>query len=960
MSPQQKVGQLLMVTFEGSYLGQDADITRLIQEYYIGGVLLSHENNNINGRAAAEERVLALTSGLQRLSYEAAQDQNIRYLPLLVGVGHNGNGLPYTDLDTATTPLPSYMALGATWNPDYAYQVGYIAGQELSGLGVNVLFGPSLDVVGQVSGPANLLQVQSFGGEPYWVGQMGAAYIQGAHEGSDYRLLVIPRHWPGLGSIDRELSQELPFVPRTAEELRRFDLVPFFMVTGGASNRAAQADGLQCANIRYQGENIRAETRPVCMDEAAFRAVLNQSGYGEWRERGLIVSDALGTRALRRWYNISPFPHRQVARDALLAGNDLLLLAQFGPEFDAAAFENIADTLRFFAESYQSDRIFAARVDQALERIIRYKLVLYGPDLSYEGVQVPAPLLDRPKLFTNNLFEIAGQSVTLMAPQAEQLPPPPQGNERLLIFSDTRPLQQCDFCPPQALLGPTALEDAIQGLYGDSASGQIRDEAVQSYTLGDLQAYLNSGGRDEALRAALAQADWVVFAILDDDLAFPSAGVMRQFLGQSEDLLDPQARMVVFAFGAPYYLSPTDISKLSAYYALYSHSPPFLEAAARALFQEIPPAGYLPISVQAVNYDIFEATSPDPGQTLGLVVSKADGQADADLNQVRVGDTLLIQTGPILDHNGHIVPDGTPVVFTLSFLTEGVQTQEDASTVGGIAEANFILKRAGQVEIRATSLQATAALTIVISVGEDAMAATLQTLPPPTFTSTATATDTPSLTASPSPTATATPSPSPSPTATFTLTDTASPSPTATATPSPSPSLTATLTLTDTASPSPTATLTLTDTASPSPTATATDTTSPSPTATATPSPTPPAPPARRPDEALGSKYVSTNDFLLSLASLILLVIPAFAGGWAASRSLDGTLRIVLGTVVAGLTGYVYYGAGAPGAGLLRQGLGDLAAVSITFLAGATGLLFTWWTIYQSYQVLERQEGLTR
>jgi hypothetical protein len=96
--------------------------------------------------------------------------------------------------------------------------------------------------------------------------------------------------------------------------------------------------------------------------------------------------------------------------------------------------------------------------------------------------------------------------------------------------------------------------------------------------------------------------------------------------------------------------------------------------------------------------------------------------------------------------------------------------------------------------------------------------------------------------------------------------------------------------------------------------------------------------------------YVSTGDFLLALVSLILLALPAFAAGWATSRSLDGSVRIILGVVVAGLIGYVYYGSGAPGAAVIRSALGDLAAVTLTFAAGCLGLVFTWWTVREIHR----------
>jgi hypothetical protein len=91
--------------------------------------------------------------------------------------------------------------------------------------------------------------------------------------------------------------------------------------------------------------------------------------------------------------------------------------------------------------------------------------------------------------------------------------------------------------------------------------------------------------------------------------------------------------------------------------------------------------------------------------------------------------------------------------------------------------------------------------------------------------------------------------------------------------------------------------------------------------------------------------YVSVSDFLLSLVGVLLLAIPAFSAGWATTRSLDGSIRVVLGMVVAGLTGYVYYGIGAPGSSILRAAFGDLSAMLITFVAGVVGLIFTWWTV---------------
>jgi len=963
MTPQQRVGQLIVVTFEGTYLGQDADIVRLIKNYDIGNVLLFAENDNINGRFNTVGRVHALTTGLQRVVFESSEDKNQPYLPLFISTTHSGNGLPFSQIVSGTTPLPSYMALGATWEPEFARLTGRIAGEELAALGINMLLGPSLDVSAQQAGGIDLLGVQSFGGEPYWVGRMATDYVRGVREGSQNRVLVIARHWPGLGASDRQLSQEVPVVPRSAEELRRFDLVPFFAVTNGLAGEETRVDGLQCANIRYQGENIRTKTRPVCVDEAAFRTVMDMSGYGDWREQGIVMSDSLGTRAIRRWYDIEPFPHRQVARDALLAGNDLLLLGDFGSEPGLSAIENIVDTVQFFTEGYLSDPVFAARVDDALRRVVHRKLQLYGTEPELENVLLEVGETEMVGQQLQSLFEVARSAVTLIEPQQEQLSPPPQVGESILIFSDVRQQQQCSYCEQTPVFAVDALENAIRSLYGVEASGQVSDDLVVSYTLADLQAYLEIYADSpvtinvplgEDLAGDLPQADWIVFAILDDSDDVPSVEVVRQFLEARPDLVSSQTRIIVLALDAPYYLSSTDISKLTAYYGIYGHTLPFIDAAARALFQEVPFSGALPVSLQAVNYDLFAATSPDPDQTLRLVVKKEDSSQD-DFGVVQVGDTLVIQTEPILDRNGNIVPDGTPAIFTLSFVTEGVQNQQDAATVDGIAEASFVLRRGGQIEIRIASLEATTSVTFEITVGPDEIAAILQTIEPlmdtavPTATVTNTFTNTPSFT----PTYTLTPTHTPTDTPTFTDTPTETPTvtPTSTDTPTDTPTNTATFTNTPTA----TATFTNTPTATATftPTFTDTPTVTPSYTSTATRFPTQTlvstltidVPTEINEGDLSSRPFVTVSDFLLSLTGLILLVIPAFSAGWATSRSLDGSVRIVLGTMVAGLTGYVYYAVGAPGAFIMQDVMEDLAAMSITFFSGVVGLVFTWWTV---------------
>jgi beta-N-acetylhexosaminidase len=338
MDVAERIGQLFLVTFPGDTAGPDDAISDLILTYKVGGVVLLARNNNITGQdGTVPQQVAKLHNDLQKIALTgevapitATIDADSvastptpmaprTSIPLFVATQQEGDGPPYSQLYSGVTQLPSPMAIGATWQPDLAEDVGQIVGQELSTLGINMLLGPSLDVLeNPTPGQASDLGVRSFGGSPYWVGLMGQAYTAGVHSGSDGRIAVIAKHFPGRGSSDRPLDEEVSTVRKSLEQLRREELAPFFAVTGGANHPLSVADGLLATHIRYQGfqGNLRDTTPPVSFDPQALQILMGLPEFNGWRARGgLIVSDALGVRAIQRFYDDAEeaFPHRRVA-----------------------------------------------------------------------------------------------------------------------------------------------------------------------------------------------------------------------------------------------------------------------------------------------------------------------------------------------------------------------------------------------------------------------------------------------------------------------------------------------------------------------------------------------------------------------------------------------------------------------------------------------------------------------
>jgi beta-N-acetylhexosaminidase len=938
MSSDERVGQLFLVTFTGDSVDADSEIVDLVLNYNVGGVILLAENDNITNFSDTAVQVAELTSSLQRLalagptvfeedglatstpSDDLAVPTSVPFteftaerisVPLLVGTIHEGDGSPFTEIRNGLTQLPNQMAIGATWQPEASAAIGEIAGRELAAMGVNMLLGPSLDVLENPSplDPSDL-GTRTFGGDPYWVGLMGQAYTEGVHKGSNGRIAVIAKHFPGYGSSDRPLNEEVGTVRKSLEQLKQLELAPFFAVTGNADNNQAQVDGLLTAHVRYQGfqGNIRDTTAPVSFDPQALSTLMQLPEFAEWREDGgVIVSDALGVNAVQRFYDDTgtDFPHRQVAKDALLAGNDLLFLSQFAQKGSgySAELANTKDTINWFREKYATDLTFQQRIDEAALNIIRLKLSLYEGDFAAESVVKDTTQLSNDiGRSESTTFDLVQNAVTLISPNPaefiEQLPP--GISDQIVIFTDVRNDRQCTTCRLQPWLSETAVEERMLALYGPQASAQVRPDQFESFSFAELKEFLlaepdlptqevsltpdsTDSNTSSFLQLtpvpsptlppgflvgeALEGANWVIFATLRPEETAEYSDALSLFLAQRPDIVR-NAKIVVFAYNAPYYLDTTEISKVDAFFGVYSKIDQAVDASVRSLFQESPLDGKSPVNIDGIGYNLFEVTQADSNQIIELFIID-DGTLKSPPIQepleVRPGATLRLQTGAILDNNGNPVPDGTPVQFIQQDRLQGfVNVIDERPTINGIANLDYLLEaRTGNFRISAVAGGARASQEVDIVIGENAIVSVS--------------------------------TPTPAPTETPTSTDTA----TATTIPTAEPSVTPSLT--------------------------------PRPTATPVPLPDPQEP-------TLETVYSEIQMLFALGLGLFVTGGAGFVIGRNDHRDLSETIQCIMWGLVGGLLAYIYFVLGLPGAQWLVK-FGNWAGLITALLGGTVGLV---------------------
>jgi beta-N-acetylhexosaminidase len=734
MTSEEKVGQLFLIAAPIDKMSSDGYIYDLVENYHIGGILLQPpETSDTN---YSSEELQELIGNIQNFKLSLTEESTIyipdedrmttpEYVPLFVAASMDDGNTPLIQIMNEASYIPSQMAIGATWNTEYAYSVGESIGTQLSWLGVNMVFGPTLDVIDDPANSSeNGIGTNSFGGDPYWVGVLGEQYIQGLHDGSDQQLAVISRHFPGLGSSDRPMEDEVATIRKSLEQLKQIELAPFMAVSDGIpGEEAGVTDGLLTAHIRYQGfqGNIRATTKPVSLDSSAFSQLMQLDTFSSWRQGGgIVISDSLGYDSIKRFIESTgkAYTGYLVARNAFLAGNDMMLLSDINTDVERTEYEAIAEVLNFFLQKYREDEVFAQQVDQSVLRILTLKARLYGNDFSTVETIADSTSEDVIASLEDTGVRVARNSVTLISPSdiielEERTGGAPQYGDQVVIFTDTRSAVPCLSCTSTASIQSNAFEEAINRLYGPTGAGLVAGWQFTSFTMEDLAAYLGQTippnlsqqvESSETIDNTLREADWIIFVIQDQSEDYYGSTALMTFLDQRSDLIRENL-VVVFSTGVPFGLDPTDFSKVDVFFALYSTSEPFIEAAARVLFTEMTPAGASPVSIPGVGYDLIEATSPDPEQEILLEASISGNMLGENANiETKIGDLLELNAGPIVDSNGNIVPDKTPVEFILNYQGESsAQVQVSSTTSGGFAQAAITIDRGGVLSIRAES-----------------------------------------------------------------------------------------------------------------------------------------------------------------------------------------------------------------------------------------------------------------
>ncbi len=551
MSLDEKIGQLISIGVNASYLPQDSEafknLRRQIEENHVGGIIL-------------------FRGGVYDSAHLVNRMQRLAKRPLLISADlEAGAGMRFDD----TVNLPWNMAIAASGDPELARRAGRITARESRAIGVHQVFAPVVDVNNNSENP--VINVRSYGEDPADVARFGAAFVEGLQQGG---VIATAKHFPGHGDTSVDSHRGLPLIDLTRERLDRVELVPFnAAIKAGVGSimpshialpklDSTQVKPLPRAKVIrpvYSGEGGEVLTEAGTIPATLSPRILTDLLRRDMRFDGMIVTDAMDMSGLTIYFDQATAGVRSIK-----AGADVLLKPA-----DADAM------IKGLREAVRTGELTEARIDQSARRVLAAKFDLGAVENRFTSLDAIDTIVSDRDV---NLLadEIAARALTLVRDDAKLLP-------------------AANLKPDARVFNLAITNGDDRNFVANTFAGAARRMNVQMDTV-----VLDERSTEQDVEAAIRRASEASLVIAS------LYGRVRTGQARSVGLPDPGARalnalverkspIVAISFGNPYLLG--SFPNLRTYLVAYGDMPSLQRAAARAVFGGAGVAGKLPISL---------------------------------------------------------------------------------------------------------------------------------------------------------------------------------------------------------------------------------------------------------------------------------------------------------------------------------------------------------------------------
>lgn len=623
---EEKIGQMITVSVENwndeGFTVMEDKVAEIISASSVGGVILFEEN------LQDTEQIVNLTTAFQNAALNSKSK-----LPLFISTDQEGGEVVRLKYGTS---LPGNMAIGATNNAQYANNIGSILGSELSALGINVDFAPSLDVNTNPQNP--IIGLRSYSSDPNIVSRLGVQTINGLQSKN---VVAVAKHFPGHGDTYTDSHTGLPIVNKSLQEIEACELVPF------KSAIENDVDMIMTAHIQFpqiEKETVVSEVtgNEVVLPATLSKTIITDILRGKMGYNGVVTTDAMNMGAIA-----DNFTSSQACILAINAGVDMLLMP--------VSLENessnrvLTDLIGNIKSAVKDGRIKESRINESVKRILQlkekrgilnYKAPTVENALKIVGSQENHETEDN----------ISTSAITVLKNENNTLPFKPKNGQKVVLISAYSDETPC-------------FDYAISKMISKNAIPNVEYETYY---------YSNGSSLDEIL-TAVSGADYaiVLSEMLSNEDILPESLCTTVTKAVIDCSKNNNVKCAVVSVGKPYDTANyTEADALLVAYgckgmnaedtngalpATYTYGPNII-AAVEVAFGYKNPYGILPVDVPRIRDD----GTMDISQN---TFSKGDGLLYAGTERPKEGSTLGVEV--ITEKSTMVVKDGGSFTDTL-------------------------------------------------------------------------------------------------------------------------------------------------------------------------------------------------------------------------------------------------------------------------------------------------------
>ena len=419
-------GRHLFIAVNGQWLN---DASReLLTKIKPGGVVL--RPSNLGGRTQTLSFVREIKQAV------SPDEPSFSALPL-IALNHEGGDRNELGLANA----PGASVLGGSRDTGAARGVGVDLAAEAADRGINIVFGPVLDIYDSTSYYPSLL-TRSYGSDGELVAAMGLAVADGMMEGG---VLPVVKHFPGYGSVARDPNTGYPVMQGDSTSLA-MAMFPFDeAVQQGIPGILVGHTAIPFLSDAQEGiEPERPASLSPTVVSGIFRDVLEYEG--------VVIADDLSADRVIRDRGIAT-----AAVEALAAGCDALILLSADPDL-------VSEVCRAIEAAVESGDLSRKQLDRSKARLDVWRKWLDEPT----GLLGPLPQLDAPITVAANI-------------------PPAQPDPEPVAFTPTATVQQLPISDiaqspgefdPADIADDTGIEILVSDTLSDAPSAATESPAV--------------------------------------------------------------------------------------------------------------------------------------------------------------------------------------------------------------------------------------------------------------------------------------------------------------------------------------------------------------------------------------------------------------------------------------------------------------------------------------------------